>query len=59
MTIRLLPDLLKTGDAALGLGQRQRTRHVVPMPESCHPNGAEARAWREWMRVDGGRKRIK
>lgn len=56
MTIRLLPDLLKTGDPALGLGQHQRTRHVVSMSESYHPNGAEARAWREWIDgVDGGK----
>lgn len=57
MTVRLIPDLLKHGDAALGLGQRQRTRHVVPMPESYRPDGAEAGAWREWMeRVDGVEK---
>ncbi len=55
MTTRLIPDLLKHGDAALGLGQRRRERAITPMPAIDRPDGAEARAWREWMeRVDGG-----
>lgn len=56
MTIRLIPNLLKHGDKELGLGQHQRTRAVVPMPAVFGPDGAEVRAWREWLaHVDGER----
>lgn len=56
MTIRHIPDLLKQGDAALGLGQGRRKARGVPSPAINHPHGTEARAWREWLaHVVGGR----